>query len=137
MRMDGLVDGGDTHIVPRACQDVTHVNYGTCKAKTRTKRHCACVWTVGRWWDTYILPPVCFLFVISEKTVVGLSDIPRMIETHSYYIFNSLYKLTIVLHDWISTCQRHDVGRRQRGLSYILHFVGDTNHRTIAPNVCH
>ena len=99
MRMDGLVDGGDTYIVPQACQDMPHVYY-------ETKRHCACVWTVGRWWDTYIVPQVCFLFVISEKTVVGLSDIPRMIETHSYYIFNSLYKLTIVLHDWISACQR-------------------------------
>ena len=39
MRMDGLVDGGDTYIVPQACQDSPRVYYKTSKAK----RHCACV----------------------------------------------------------------------------------------------
>ena len=45
MRMDGLVDDGDTYILPQACQDSPRVYYETFKAKTRTKRHCACVWT--------------------------------------------------------------------------------------------
>ena len=93
----------DTYIVPQACQDVPHVYYETCKDKTPLRMRMDGLVDGG---DTYIVPQACFLFVISEKTVVGLSDIPRMIETHSYYIFNSLYKLTIVLHDWISACQR-------------------------------
>ena len=44
MRMDVFADGGDTYIVPRACQASPHVYYETSTAKTRTKRHCACVW---------------------------------------------------------------------------------------------
>ena len=103
MRMDGLVDGGDTYIIPQACQDMPRVYYAS---STRQNAIAHAYGRIARWWDTYIVPQVCFLFVISEKTIVCLSDIPRMIETHSYYIFNSLYKLTIVLHDWISACQR-------------------------------
>ena len=44
MRMDVFADGGDTYIVPRTCHDSPHVYYETSTAKTRTKRHCACVW---------------------------------------------------------------------------------------------
>ena len=45
MRIDVFADGGDTYIIPQACQDSPHVYYASSTAKTRTKRHCACVWT--------------------------------------------------------------------------------------------
>ena len=35
----------DTYIIPQACQDSPHVYYASSTAKTRTKRHCACVLT--------------------------------------------------------------------------------------------
>ena len=60
MRMDVFADGGDTYIVPQACHDSPHVYYETSTAKTRTKRHCACVWIclqmVGHLYRTTSLP---------------------------------------------------------------------------------
>ena len=50
----------DTYIIPQACQDMPHVYYATSTAKTRTKRHCACVLTclqmVGHIYHTTSLP---------------------------------------------------------------------------------
>ena len=58
------------------------------------KCHCACVWTglqmVGHIYHTTIVLCLACLCLFSEKAIVCLSD-----------IFNFLYILTIVLHDWI------------------------------------
>ena len=35
----------DTYITPQSCQDCYRVYYASSAAKTKTKRHCACVWT--------------------------------------------------------------------------------------------
>ena len=50
----------DTYITPQSCQDCYRVYYASSTAKTRTKRHCACVWTglqmVGHVYHTTIVP---------------------------------------------------------------------------------
>ena len=50
----------DTYITPQSCQDCYHVYHASFNAKTRTKRHCACVWTglqmVGHIYHTTIVP---------------------------------------------------------------------------------
>ncbi len=63
----------DTYIIPQACQDSPHVYYASSTAKTKTKRHCACVWTclqmVGHIYHTTSLPrqSTCILRFIYGK----------------------------------------------------------------------
>ena len=50
----------DTYITPQSCQDCYRVYHASFNAKTRAKRHCACVWTglqmVGHIYHTTIVP---------------------------------------------------------------------------------
>ena len=50
----------DTYITPQSCRDCYRVYHASFNAKTRTKRHCACVWTglqmVGHIYHTTIVP---------------------------------------------------------------------------------
>ena len=50
----------DTYIKPQSCFSSPQVYYASSTAKTRTKRHCACVWTrlqmVGHIYRTTSLP---------------------------------------------------------------------------------
>ena len=63
----------DTYITPQSCQDCYRVYHASFNAKTRTKRHCACVWTglqmVGHVYHTTIVLIVlsCILRFIRGK----------------------------------------------------------------------
>ena len=50
----------DTYITPQSCQDCYRVYHASSTAKTRAKRHCACVWMdlqmVGHVYHTTIVP---------------------------------------------------------------------------------
>ena len=65
----------DTYITPQSCQDCYRVYHASFNAKTRAKRHCACVWTglqmVGHVYRTTIMLIVlsCILrFIRGKKT---------------------------------------------------------------------
>ena len=58
----------DTYITPQSCQDCYHVYHASFNAKTRAKRHCACVWMglqmVGHvYHTTIVLCLACLVFV--------------------------------------------------------------------------
>ena len=101
MRVDGFADGG-TRISNHNRADRAIV-YITLHPR-QNLRHCACVWTglqmVGHVSPTtLVLCLACLVFVAFPRKPLFVCLTFR--ENTLNYIFNFLYILTIVLHDWI------------------------------------
>ena len=91
MRTDVFADGGDTYIIPQACQDSPHVYYASSTAKTKTKRHCACVWT-------------CLQMV---GHIYHTTSLPRQ---SAFILSNTAFAILIIFFNWLSFLRMRRLG---------------------------